>query len=251
MKEVGDDHVVVGAGLLVEAGAGVDGERFGHLDLDVIDVVAVPDRLEHAVGEAQRDEVVHRLATEEVVDAKHALLGEDGVDEPVEAPGAVEVGAERLLEDHPGVLGQATVADRLHDLAGGARRDGEAVQAPRGASELTLGVLHGLLERLCLLEAERGGGQAAREACPGLGVCCLVADRGAREGAEVVVGALAAGGADDAEPVGHEPGPGQVKEPGKELASREVAAGAEQDDDVVIGNVLSGVEDLGSLGSAR
>ena len=84
VEEVRDDHVAVGAGLLVEAGAVVDRERLGHVDLHVVDVVAVPDRLEHAVGEAQRDQVLDRLAAEEVVDPEDALLGEDAVDERVE-----------------------------------------------------------------------------------------------------------------------------------------------------------------------
>ena len=81
VEEVRHDHVAVGAGLLVEAGAVVDRERLGHVDLDVVDVVLVPDRLEHAVGEAQRDQVLDRLAPEEVVDPEDALLLEDAVDE--------------------------------------------------------------------------------------------------------------------------------------------------------------------------
>ena len=113
---MGDDHVAVGAGVLVEAGAVVDGERLRHVDLDVVDVVAVPDRLEHAVGEAQRDQVLDRLAAEEVVDPEHALLGEDAVHERVELARAVEVDAERLLEhdaassDRPESPSASTVA---------------------------------------------------------------------------------------------------------------------------------------------
>ena len=95
---MGDDHVAVGAGVLVEARAVVDPERLGHVDLHVIDVVAVPDRLEHAVGEAQRDQVLHRLATEEVVDPEHPVLRHDAVYERVELARALEIDAERLLQ---------------------------------------------------------------------------------------------------------------------------------------------------------
>ena len=93
-----DDHVPVGAGLLVEAGAVVDGQRLGDVDLDVVDVVLVPDRLEHAVGEAQRDQVLDRLAPEEVVDPEDALLVEHAVHELVERDRALQVDAEGLLE---------------------------------------------------------------------------------------------------------------------------------------------------------
>jgi hypothetical protein len=49
------------AGGLVEADPLGDGERLGDVDLDVVDVVAVPDRLDHAVGEAQREDVLDAL----------------------------------------------------------------------------------------------------------------------------------------------------------------------------------------------
>ena len=82
---MGDDHVAVGAGLLVEGAARADPERLRHVDLDVVDVVAVPDRLEEAVGEAQGEDVVRRLLAEEVVDAEDLLLAEDFVDHLVQA----------------------------------------------------------------------------------------------------------------------------------------------------------------------
>ena len=40
-------------------------------------MVAVPDRLEQAVGEPQREDVLRRLLAEEVVDAEDLLLVED------------------------------------------------------------------------------------------------------------------------------------------------------------------------------
>ena len=74
LEEVGDDHVAEGAGFLVEAAAHLDRERLRDVDLDVVDVVAVPDRLEHPVGEAQRQQVLHRLAAEVVVDPVDVAL---------------------------------------------------------------------------------------------------------------------------------------------------------------------------------
>ena len=104
-------------GLLVEAAAHLDRERLRDVDLDVVDVVAVPDRLEHPVGEAQRQQVLHRLAAEVVVDPVDAALLEDRVQERVQLAGRGEVGAERLLDDHPRAPAETAGAQRL-DRAG-------------------------------------------------------------------------------------------------------------------------------------
>ena len=59
-------------------------ERLGHVDLHVVDEVAVPDRLEQAVGEAEREDVLRRLLAEEVIDAEDLVLVEDLVQLGVE-----------------------------------------------------------------------------------------------------------------------------------------------------------------------
>ena len=76
LEQVGDDHVAVRAGLLVEADALLQRQRLGHVDLHVVDVVAVPDRLEQTVGEAEGEDVLRRLLAEEVVDAEDLALVE-------------------------------------------------------------------------------------------------------------------------------------------------------------------------------
>ena len=60
----------------------------------------VPQRLEHRVGEAQREQVLHRFLAEIMVDAEDALLGEGRGDRVVDLAAGFEVGAERLLERH-------------------------------------------------------------------------------------------------------------------------------------------------------
>ena len=77
LEEVGDDHVAKGAGLLVEGDAVADIERLGHVDLHVVDEVAVPDRLEEAIGEAEGEDVLRRLLAKEMVDAEDLLLVEN------------------------------------------------------------------------------------------------------------------------------------------------------------------------------
>ena len=84
LEHVRDDHVAVCAGALIEVGTGLDSQCLGHVDLHVIDEVAVPDRLEQSVGETEGQDVECRLFAQEVVDAKDLLLVEDLVQVRVE-----------------------------------------------------------------------------------------------------------------------------------------------------------------------
>ena len=111
-------------------------------------MVAVPDRLEEAVGEPQREDVLRRLLAEEVVDAEDLLLVEDLVDLPVQLAGALEVGPERLLHDHPGPLGEAGLAEGLDHVGGRVRRHAQVVEAPGLARQLALLVPYGRRQRL-------------------------------------------------------------------------------------------------------
>ena len=106
LEQVGDDHVPVGAGRVVERGPPLDRERFRHVDLHVAEVKAVPDRLVQPVREPEREDVVDRLLAQEVVDAEHLRLIEDRMHGYVQRARRFEVRAERLLDDHPGALGQ-------------------------------------------------------------------------------------------------------------------------------------------------
>jgi len=213
----------------------VDGERLRHVDLDVVDVVAVPHGLEHAVGEAQRDEVLDRLAAEEVVDAEDPLLGEDAVDERVERPRAVQVDAERLLEHDPRAVRQPRLAERRDELAERAGRDGQVVQASWLVAEVLLTALDRFAQRRGLVGAERGEREPAREPLPRV-LVRAVADGVAGDRPEVVVRPAAPGGADDPVALRHQPRALEVEEPGQELAPGEVARRAVEDDRVVLGN---------------
>ena len=70
LEQVVLEDVADRAGLLVERGAPLDAERLGDGDLHVVDELAVPDRLEDAVREPQRQHVLDRLLAEVVVDAE-------------------------------------------------------------------------------------------------------------------------------------------------------------------------------------
>ena len=61
LQQVVLDDVANDAGLVVELAAALDAEALGHRDLHVLDVVPIPDRLEERVGEAEIEDVLHRL----------------------------------------------------------------------------------------------------------------------------------------------------------------------------------------------
>ena len=89
---------------VVERAAALDAEVLGERDLDRLDVLPAPHRLEEGVREAEVHDVLHRLLAQEVVDPEDPLLGEDRGQARVELPRGVEVGAERLLDHEPRVL---------------------------------------------------------------------------------------------------------------------------------------------------
>ena len=236
LEQMRDDHVAKRARGVVEGGARADRERLRHVELDVVDVVAVPDRLEEAVREPQREHVLHGLLAEEVVDAEDLLLGEDAVHDGVQRAGRLEVGPERLLHDHACAVGEARGAERLDDPGHGLRRHGEVVQASHLAADRVLGALRRGGELVAGTDVRGRVGEVRRELVParaGLEAAELLR-RLPGEGAELVVAERAPRGADDPVPPREQAGLEEVVEAGEELPLGEVAGRAEEDDHVVV-----------------
>ena len=107
-------------GIVVGATA-ADAVVLGDGHLHVIDVAPVPDRLEDAVGEAQRQDVLHRLLAQVMVDAIDLRFAESDHQVVVQRPCALDVVAERLLDDQaaPAVAlaGQPRVGEVSSDHA--------------------------------------------------------------------------------------------------------------------------------------
>ena len=80
LEQVVLEDVADRARLLVERGAALDPDRLGDGDLDVVDELAVPDRLEDPVREPQREQVLDGLLAEVVVDPEDLALVEVAVD---------------------------------------------------------------------------------------------------------------------------------------------------------------------------
>ena len=68
------DHVPHRARFFIVAATAFDAERLCDGDLHMIDVRAVPQRLQENVGEAQRHEILHRFLAEIVIDAEDIAL---------------------------------------------------------------------------------------------------------------------------------------------------------------------------------
>ena len=135
LQQVVLDDVARGADPVVVAGAAADADVLGHRDLHVVDVVAVPDRLVQLVGEAQRQDVLHRLLAEVVVDAEDRVGGERHLERLVQRPRRGEVAAERLLDDD---AAPAVLVRRCHppgpNRAAAARRAGSPSAGSTGST---------------------------------------------------------------------------------------------------------------------
>ncbi len=107
-------HIAKRASRLIEGPTALHADRFRHGHLDMVDAVAVPDRFEHSIGEAQRHDVLHRLLAEEVVDPEDLIFAECPQNTGVQRARRLQVVAEGFLEhDAPPVAGLAVFANRL------------------------------------------------------------------------------------------------------------------------------------------
>jgi len=197
LQQVVLQHVAHRPGFVVVVAAALDADRLGHGDLHLGDVARVPQRLEQRVAEAQRQQVLHALLAEVVVDPEHAGLVEHAGHAVVDRDRALEVVADRLFQQHARALGA-----EAHRAEGFAGRRVEA----------------------------RGGGQVVDDVAVAQRQDALAerAHAGFRDqGAEACVVERAARGAEDAQPLRQQAVALQAVQRGQQHALREVAGGAE------------------------
>ena len=95
------DDVARRADAVVVAGSTADSDVLGHRDLDVVHVLVVPDRFEHRVGESDCQEVLDCFLAEVVIDPEDRTRRKHIVHDLVQLLCALEIVAERLLDDDP------------------------------------------------------------------------------------------------------------------------------------------------------
>ena len=103
--------------MIVEAASAFDTEAFGHGDLHAADVVAVPQRLQHGVGEPQMQDVLHRQLAQEAIDPVQLRFCEDRAQHGVQFLRGLQVVTKGFLDHHPGVLRQTGRGQTLHNGA--------------------------------------------------------------------------------------------------------------------------------------
>ena len=126
-----DDDVAQRADRVVEVAAVLDAEVLRHRDLDTLDVLPVPDRLEDRVREPQVEDLLEAHLPEVVVDAEELRLVDVLVELVGERARGLEVVAERLLDDDPRVLREPGLREALDDPAEQERRDLEVEDRAR------------------------------------------------------------------------------------------------------------------------
>src|SRR6202021_338785 len=104
----------------IKSAAMFNADKFGGGDLHVIDVSAVPQRFDHAVGEAKYHQILDSFLTEVMVDAENLLFSEDLLELFVQLLRGREVGTKRLFHDHARplavfFLGKANFTELFND----------------------------------------------------------------------------------------------------------------------------------------
>src|SRR5256885_10083599 len=95
------DHVPQRTSRLIKAPAAADIKGLGHSDLNMIDMVTIPDRFKHAVGETQDQDILDRLLAEIVIDPVNLMLVDEVQQIAIQGARRSEFRAERLLDDQP------------------------------------------------------------------------------------------------------------------------------------------------------
>jgi len=238
-------HVAQRTGVIEVAAASFHSHRFRHRNLHVIDVAAIPYRLEDSIGKAKRHDVLDRLFAQVVIDAVD--LGFFGYFQEllVERLRRFQVVAEGFLDHHPTpvavlLLHQSSTGKLLHDGPKVARSSGQVVQEVLvrrvvlvnfGEEVFQLGI------KLGVAEVPRKIVEAGNEPLPEFVVDAIPAvslDVVKDSLAEVIVRHLGARHTHHGKLAGKQSRPGQVVERRNQHASRQIAGGAEDDHDAGI-----------------
>ena len=254
------DHVSKHARMVVVSAAQLHAELLRHRDLHVVDIPAVPDRLENRVREPEDHDVLHGFFSEVMVDAVDLGFLKVLAEVVVESSRAREVAPKRLFDDDPppgsgDLIRQPDRAELVNDFREQRRSDRQikkhiAREVPRGLSFRDL-VLQ-LFERPDVVEVPLQIVAALAEILP-LGVLdrarrkLLDVRRGFRAVALIIT--IGHGHADDRKILGEQAEDLEVVKRGEQLSLREIARCAEDDDRAGIsGTVVAGERLVGHNG---
>ena len=153
-------HVADRAHFLVEGAAALNAEIFGHGDLNVADVFAIPYRLEKRVGKPEVQNVLHGFLAQVVIDAKNGGLAEHIMQGAVKRLCAGEIPAEGFLDDDPGVrFGAAALLQPLNHAGKHAGRNRQIINWTLRQSQRLLQLGEGLRIRVVAVNIAQQSGQ--------------------------------------------------------------------------------------------
>src|SRR5579883_3167615 len=94
------DHIAQLAGVVEIAGSAFYADGLGDRDLDIVDILLVPNGLKDGVGEAKYEDVLYRFLAQIVVDPVDLAFVEDRLKLGIEGPRRIEVRPERLFHNN-------------------------------------------------------------------------------------------------------------------------------------------------------
>ena len=135
-------HVAQCADLFVKATAALGTYSFGRCDLDVVDMVAIPERLKNAVGKAQHQDILNRFFAEEVIDPIDLVFRQHPEDLGVKGLRRRKIVPKGLFDDHPAprflrLVVQSCVTELFDDWPEEALADSQIVQNIGGTGLLS------------------------------------------------------------------------------------------------------------------
>ena len=174
LQQVALEHIAQHAAVVVVAAALADGDRLRGGDLHAIDVLMVPERFEHRVGEAEDQDVLHRLFTEIMIDAINLIFAEEGMHTRVHGPTRLQIVAEWFLDNQPTEAAHFFLITRFAEARGDLRievgRHRQVVEPLTAFGSLAFLQEFGeLLQAFGTRGVARNVEESFREASPGAG----------------------------------------------------------------------------------
>ena len=99
LEEMVLKHVPEHAGGLVVARPAFHAHRFGDGDLDMVDMVPVPERLKNRIAEPEHEDILDGFLAQVMIDPEYLVLMEQLVELIVERTRSLKVAPERFLDD--------------------------------------------------------------------------------------------------------------------------------------------------------
>src|SRR5450759_4012362 len=134
------DNVAQATGAFVKRASAFHAEILSQRDLDAGHEVAVPDRFEEGIGEAEIKDIHDRLLPEVVVDAEDRVCREQRQRDAVELPRGSQVATERFCDDDARLIGQTRSTEPFDYRREQRRRNGEIVRRVPGIAQRLLAV---------------------------------------------------------------------------------------------------------------